>query len=162
MAFCPNCGNQIPAGATACPVCAGAAQSVPPAGSYTAPGYAAPNSSAQTQVGGLTENVAGALAYVTLLPPILFLLLEPYKKNRFVRFHSFQCLFLCAAFIVLGFALAIIGMIPVIGLVTLPLHFVIWLGAFVLWIILLLKAFQGQKFKLPVIGDLAEQQANTV
>jgi uncharacterized membrane protein len=39
---------------------------------------------------------------------------------------------------------------------------VIWLGAFVLWIILVMKAFQGQKFKLPVIGDLAEQQANTV
>jgi uncharacterized membrane protein len=157
MAFCPNCGNQIPVGASACPVCAGTAQTVPPAASYSAP-----NASAQTQVGGLTENVAGALAYVTLIPPVLFLLLEPYNKNRFVRFHSFQCLFLCVAFIVLGFGLAIIGMIPVIGLITLPLHLVIWLGAFVLWIILVMKAFQGQKFKLPVIGDLAEQQANTV
>ena len=68
MAFCPNCGNQIPAGAAACPVCAGAAQTVPPAASYSAP-----NTSAQTQVGGLTENVAGALAYVTIIPAIIFL-----------------------------------------------------------------------------------------
>jgi uncharacterized membrane protein len=153
MAFCPNCGNQIPAGATACPVCAGA-------GAGAGPVAAAPAAGAQAQVGGLTENVAGALAYVTIIPAILFLILDPYNKNRFVRFHAFQCIFYWVALVVLGVALAIVGMIPVIGLITLPLHFVVWLGSLVIWIILLMKAYQGQRYKLPYIGDLAEQQAN--
>jgi uncharacterized membrane protein len=153
MAFCPNCGNQIPAGAAACPVCAGA-------GAQAAPVATAPAAGAQTQVGGLTENVAGALAYVTIIPAILFLILEPYNKNRFVRFHAFQCIFCWIALVVLGVALAIIGMIPVIGLLTLPLHLVVWLASLVIWVILLMKAFQGQKYKLPYIGNLAEQQAN--
>ena len=144
MAFCPNCGTQIADGA-ACPKCASAA---PSAGVATA--------------GGLTDNMAGALAYVTFIPAIVFLVLEPYNKNRFIRFHSFQCLFLTGALVVLSIALGIVAMIPFIGLLTLPLHFLIWIGSIVLVVILALKAYQGQKFKLPVIGDMAETQANTV
>jgi len=170
MAFCPNCGNQIPAGASACPTCAPAAAPQPPAGSYGAPApytvppsYANPGAvPASTQVGGLTENVAGALAYVTFIPAILFLVVAPYNQNRFVRFHAFQCLFYWVALAVIGIGLAIIGVIPVIGLITLPLHLVVWLGSFVIWLVLVFKAYSGQKFKLPFIGDMAEQQANTV
>lgn len=143
MAFCPNCGTQLADG-TACPKCAGA---VPAAGA----------SAAGT---GLANNMAGALAYFTFIPAIVFLVLEPYNKNRFIRFHAFQCLFLTAVMFALGIALGIVALIPVIGLVTIPLHFVIWIGAFVLWIILVLKAYQNQMFKLPVIGDMAEKQAN--
>jgi uncharacterized membrane protein len=145
MAFCPNCGAQIAEGA-ACPKCAGAA---PSAGTTSASG-------------GLTENLAGALAYVTFIPAILFLVLEPYNKNRFIRFHSFQCLFLTAALVALSIALGVIAMIPFLGLLTIPVHFVIWIGSIVLAIMLALKAYQGQKVKLPVIGDMAETQANRV
>jgi len=140
--YCPKCGTQIAEGA-ACPQCA--AGSVPPP---------------QTAAGsGLTDNVAGMLAYFTFIPAIVFLVLEPYNKSRFIRFHAFQCIFVTVAFVALGIALGIISMIPFLGLITIPLHFVIWLGAVALWIVLVLKAYQGQMFKLPVVGDMAEKQA---
>jgi uncharacterized membrane protein len=157
MAFCPNCGNQIPAGSSACPNCAGAAQTIPPAASY-----AGANPSAQTQVGGLTENVAGALAYVTIIPAIIFLVVEPYNRNRFVRFHSFQNIFFAVAWMIFWFLLGILGHIPLLGWASILLWPLIGLAGFILWLLLIFKAYQGQKFKLPIIGNLAEQQANTV
>jgi len=141
--YCPKCGMQIAEGA-ACPQCA--AGSVPPTPQTVA-------------ASGLTENVAGMLAYFTFIPAIVFLVLEPYNKSRFIRFHAFQCIFVTVAFVALGIALGIISMIPFLGLITIPLHFVIWLGAVALWIVLVLKAYQGQMFKLPVVGDMAEKQA---
>ena len=148
MAFCSTCGAQIPAGSTACPNCSRAA----------APAGAAP--SAQPGASGLTDNVAGMLAYITIIPAIIFLVLEPYNKNRFIRFHSFQCIFFCVAMIAISIALSIFSLIPFIGLILLPVHLLIGVGAFAVWIILLLKANQGQMFKLPIIGDIAEKQAN--
>src|SRR5437016_5100942 len=58
--------------------------------------------------GGLAENVAGMLAYVTFIPAIIFLLLEPYSRNRFIRFHSFQCIFLSVALFVIHIVLMFI------------------------------------------------------
>ena len=142
MAFCSACGTQIPEGSTTCPKCAGSAGAVP-----------------QGATGGMTDNVAGMLAYL-FITAIIFLVMEPYNKSRFVRFHSFQCLFYAAALSVLGVAMSIIGMIPILGLVVIPLAFVVWLGSLAIWIVLMIKAYQGQMFKLPVIGDLAEKQAN--
>lgn len=144
MAFCSACGTQIPDGSTTCPACAGRAAAAIPA---------------QTS-GGLTDNVAGMLAYVTIIPAIVFLVLEPYNRKKFVRFHCFQSIFFFIALIALHFALSIFAFMPMMGLITIPLHLVISLGGFVLWIILLMKANQGQMYKLPVIGDLAEKQAN--
>jgi uncharacterized membrane protein len=144
MAFCSSCGGPIPAEATACPAC----------------GHSAASAAVATPANTNNDNLLGALAYVTIIPPILFLVMEPYNKNKFLRFHSFQCLFLCGAFFALGIALMIVGFIPVLGLITIPIYFLMGIGGFVLCIILILKAYQGQMFKLPVIGDLAEKQAN--
>ncbi len=146
MAFCPTCGTQIADGAI-CPKCTGGA----------AQGAGA--TAAAPAAGGLTDNVAGALAYVTIIPAIVFLVLEPFNKKRFVRFHAFQCLFVAAVLFVVSIGLSILTFIPFIGFITIPLHFLLAIGALVLWIILVLKAYQGQMFKLPVIGDMAEQQA---
>ena len=90
MAFCSACGAQIPAGVAACPACSRAGAS----GATTV----------QATGTGLTDNVAGLLAYVTIIPAIVFLVVEPYNKNRFIRFHSFQCIFLCIAMIALSIA----------------------------------------------------------
>ena len=147
MAFCSGCGAQIPDGTTVCPACSR---------SSAAPVATA----AQSTGGGLTDNVAGMLAYVTVVPAIIFLVMEPYNKKKFVRFHSFQSVFFAIAWTVLWIALTIVGMIPVLGWMTLLIWPLLGLGGLVLWIILLLKANQGQMFKLPVIGDLAEKQAN--
>ena len=109
---------------------------------------------------GLSESAASGLAYVTIIPAIIFLIVEPYSKNLNVRFHSWQSIFLTIAYVVIRIALIVVGMMPFIGFVTWPLSMVIGLGFFILWLVVLIKAFNGQRFKIPVIGDLAEKQAN--
>ena len=147
MAFCSGCGTQIPDGSTLCPACSAKA---PAAGA------------AQSTTGGMTDNVAGMLAYVTIIPAIIFLVTEPYNKKPFIRFHAFQSIFFAVAWTVLWIALSFIGAIPVLGWATLLIWPLLGLGGLVIWIILLLKANQGKMFKLPVIGDMAEKQANAV
>jgi len=141
------CGAQIADGTTTCAACAS-----------RAPVAAAPMASA----GGLTDNVAGMLAYITIIPAIIFLVMEPYNKSRFIRFHSFQCLFFAAALFILHVGLSIFAFVPFLALITFPLHLLVSLGGFILWIVLLLKANQGQMYKLPIIGDMAEKQANAM
>jgi uncharacterized membrane protein len=113
----------------------------------------------------MTDNVAGMLAYVTIIPAILFLVIEPYNKSRFVRFHCFQNIFLHVAALVLWIALfiisAVLAFIPILEhLVAFFLWMALSVGLLIVWIMLLLKANQGQMWKLPVIGDMAEKQAN--
>jgi uncharacterized membrane protein len=108
-------------------------------------------------IGSLAENVAGMLAYFTIIPAIVFLLVEPYKSNRFVRFHSFQCLFTVGALIVLQIGLSIIGY--ALPLLVFPFWTLLGLAELALWLLLVIKAYQGQMFKLPIVGDMAEKQA---
>ncbi len=110
----------------------------------------------------LPETLAGALAYF-LIPAIVFLLVEPYNKNRFVRFHSFQCIGLSLAGVVIGALLRIAGVvlyfIPVVGhLLIWLLSMVVSLAFFMIWIVLVVKALQGEMFKLPLVGAFAERQ----
>lgn len=142
MAFCSVCGASIADGATACAACAGRAT--------VAPAVAAP---------GLTDNVAGMLAYFTIIPAIVFLVLEPYNRSRFIRFHAWQSILFNAGWWILWMVLRVIVHISLLGFLTLLIWPLIGLGGFIVWIILVLKANQGQMFKLPVIGDLAEKQA---
>ena len=102
---------------------------------------------------GLSDNAAGAIAYITIIPAIIFLLVEPYNRKPFVRFHAWQCIFLFIACIVVEIVL---GMIPIVGWIILPFF---GLGVLVLVIFLIIKASQGQKLVLPVIGPFAEKQA---
>ena len=142
MAYCNMCGAQIADGATVCTACSGRA-AIPPV---------APTS-------GMADNVAGMLAYVTFIPAIVFLVTPPYNQSRFVRFHSYQSIFFCVAVTAIQIALSILTVVPFLIFVTAPLHALVALGALIVWIILLLKANQGQMFKLPVIGEMAEKQA---
>jgi uncharacterized membrane protein len=110
---------------------------------------------------GLAPNVAGALAYFTIIPAIIFLVVEPYNRDRFVRFHAFQCLFLAAGLFGFFLVLGIFAMIPFIGwLVGLLLFPLLGLAAFVVVVFCMYKAYKNEKFMLPVIGKLAEQQAS--
>jgi len=149
MAFCSTCGTQIPDGTTACAA------------------HAAPAAAPVASTGGMTDNVAGMLAYITIIPSIIFLVMEPYNKNRFVRFHAWQNLFFFGAWIALSIAFmilsAVLAFIPILGhLVMFLLWMALWVGVVVIWIMLLIKANGGQKWKLPVIGDMAEKQANAI
>jgi uncharacterized membrane protein len=82
-----------------------------------------------------------------------------FQQERFIRFHSFQCIFFAIAWTVLWIGLSFIAHIPFLGWATVLLWPLFSLAGFVIWLILVLKAYQGQMFKLPVIGDMAEQQA---
>jgi len=152
MAFCNMCGAHIAEGATVCAACSGRS------GVAVAPASAG---------SGLADNVAGMLAYVTIIPAIIFLVVEPYNKSRFIRFHSFQNLFLHLAAFVIWIAFfivsAVLALIPILGHLV---AFILWMGLVVgyliAWIVLMIKANQGLMYKLPVIGDMAEKQANAV
>ena len=153
MAFCAKCGAQVADGTPFCASCGAAV------------GGAAPVVATTSTGGGLTPNVAGALAYVTIIPAILFLVMEPYNKDRFIRFHSFQCLFFAATMFVASIVVMILGFIlafvPVLGwILDLILWATLWLGSIALVIFLIYKAYNNEKFMLPVIGNLAEQQAS--
>jgi len=99
---------------------------------------------------GLPRNTTAALSYVLgWLTGIVILLLE---KNPFVRFHAMQS-------VVTFGILTILAMVPFIGWVLSPLVMIV---SFVLWLVLIFKAYQGEEFKLPVIGDFAKKQLEKI
>jgi uncharacterized membrane protein len=101
---------------------------------------------------GLEENVAGLLTYVLgFVTGIIFLLIE--KDNKFVRFHAMQSIVVFGAFFVISLVL---NVVPVIGtivsvLILPPLSLIVW-------IVLMVKAYQGNRYKLPIAGDFSEKQ----
>ena len=113
----------------------------------------------QTTSTGLAPNVAGALCYVLgFITGIIFLLLE--KDNKFVRFHAAQSITVTGLCIVVGIALSIISMVPLIGwIVGLLLSLVLWLGSLIVWILLMVKAYQGQEWEFPLAGAWARKIA---
>src|ERR1039457_2950651 len=98
---------------------------------------------------GLADNVAGALAYITIIPAILFLILPDYNKRPFVRFHAFQCIGMA----VCAFALGVIAIIPILGWIV---AIVGDLTLLVCWIMAIVKAYGGQRWKVPIIGNFVE------
>ena len=110
---------------------------------------------------GLSDSAAAGLSYITFIPAIIFLATAPYNKSANVRFHSWQSIFLTIASIVVWAGFLVLGYMPFIGLLLAFVQILINLGFFILWLIVMIKAFNGQRFKIPVIGDFAEKQANS-
>jgi uncharacterized membrane protein len=114
---------------------------------------------------GMTDNMAGALCYLFgFITGILFLVLAPYNQDRNIRFHAFQSIFLSIAWVALEIVAAIFSAIlihiPILGaLMTGLLYLVIGLGAFIMWLYMMFKTYNGEKIVLPVIGPMAEKQA---
>ncbi len=187
---CPVCHNEVEAQSAFCghcgaPIAAAAADAIPPQAAYVPPanyvpppvagyppapaGYPPP-AAGYTQgapaSSGLTPNSAAALSYVTIIPAILFLVIEPYNKIPLVRFHAFQSIGLAIAWFVLWLGIFILSLVLALipGLNMLfflfpILHVVLFLAFFVLWLITILKASKGEWFKLPLIGNFAMKQA---
>lgn len=167
LTSCPDCAAQMPATAAYCPGCGQSMLSPSVPGTLELDPPAQTEARAQGRVGALPENIAGALAYFTFVPAVVFLVLAPYSKNRFVRFHSIQCLLLwgvCAAFaIALKLASVVLFIIPLLGpLLVWLVSTVVALAAVVIWVVLVVKAFQGEMFKLPLLGDFAAQPAGDI
>jgi len=101
---------------------------------------------------GMEANLAALLSYLLgFITGIIFYLIE--KDNKFVRFHAMQSIVVFGALFILGFILAVI---PVIGWGLMP---VLWVVQVVLWILLMIKAYQKDYFKLPFVGEIAEKNS---
>jgi uncharacterized membrane protein len=110
---------------------------------------------------GLSDNAAGAVAYITFVPAVVFLFLPPYNTNPYVRFHAWQSIFLnCAAMLVN----ILLSMLAVVTLITGPFAFyslvrIVWVLWMLLWVVCVVQAVNGKLFKLPIIGNIAEKLA---
>ena len=105
---------------------------------------------------GLEANVAGLLCYVLgWVTGLIFILIE--KENKFVRFHAMQSIVAFGAINVVWIILWIFTIIPYIGIVFVIINWIIGALAFVLWIVMMVKAYQGTMYKLPWAGNLAEK-----
>ncbi|HEX6965537.1 MAG TPA: DUF4870 domain-containing protein [Gemmatimonadaceae bacterium] len=121
----------------------------------------APVPTPATTSSGLAPNVAGALAY--LLGPLtgLFFLVTE-KENRFVRFHAAQSITVGVGLIILAIALSVLesllSVVPILGiLIGLLISIVLGLGSFVLWLVLMYRAYQGQEWEVPIAGVQARR-----
>jgi uncharacterized membrane protein len=161
-AFCSQCGAPLAA--------SGAARGVPPPPNYTnappaystvPPAYAAGSPVATSA--GLSENAAAAIAYFTIIPAIIFLVLEPYNRMPLVRFHSWQSIGLFVVGVLVQTIITImeiaVHFIPGIVFLFWLVHLSVGAGLFLVWLFIVLKAAKGEWYKLPVIGDFAEKQA---
>jgi uncharacterized membrane protein len=147
MAFCATCGSAVEGEFCAkCGSRVGAAPSAVPGPTMQASG-------------AMADNVASTLCYVLgLITGIIFLVLAPYNKNRVIRFHAFQSIFLHVACIVVAIGLNIVvGILHLWSLLFLGSLF--WLVCFVGWVVLLIQTYQGKTIVVPVIGPIAQQQA---
>jgi len=165
MAFCVQCGAEAPG--NFCPRCgASISAESAAAGGYTAgaqAGYAPPPVAATA---GMSTNTASALCYlVGLVTGIIFLVLDPYNKNKTVRFHAFQSIFFHVGVIVAMIALTILGSFlsllthGLAGLLTLVFWPLLMLAIFVLWLYLMWAAYNNKMVVLPIVGPLAQKQA---
>jgi uncharacterized membrane protein len=150
VVYCSSCGSPVSAGT--------------PAGTRAPQ----PGRKSSLEMPGIAYNVAGLLCYI-LWPVacVLFLLIGPYNRNRFVRFHAFQAIFLGLAAIFVGIALqimtSILALIPIIGWIADDL---IWIAfgitLLMLVIMLMYKAYNGEQYGVAVIGNLARQESEKV
>jgi uncharacterized membrane protein len=132
MAFCSKCGTQVPEGAGFCPSC---------------------GTMASAGGGNTAMSTVRTSSYVVIIA-IVFLIVEPFKNDKFVRFHAFQSIFYWIAVVVVFMLIGMVFPLSVWLLVYWPLRML----SFILMIFLMYKAYSNEKFKLPFIGDLAEKQ----
>ncbi|HKR86082.1 MAG TPA: hypothetical protein VJS37_18115 [Terriglobales bacterium] len=167
MAFCVTCGSAVIDGTAFCAACG------KPTGASPAPVTVAQTSSGavalhpvnvQPAASGLSSNVAAALAYVLgFITGVLFLVLEPHKHDRFVRFHAMQSILYSAAGIVfrIGWSILVSALMDVTAwaaMLLVPVGLVISLALFVFWIFLMYQAYNHREFRIPIIGAIAAKQ----
>jgi uncharacterized membrane protein len=108
---------------------------------------------------GISDNAAGAISYFTFIPAGFFLLVSPYKNSSFVRFHAWQSLLLFMTAFVVEIVIGAIALLTlflgaVMLIYTLRAISVMWL---ILWIVCMIKAINGKKFKVLLLGNIAEK-----
>jgi uncharacterized membrane protein len=110
---------------------------------------------------GISDNAAGAISYFTFIPAIFFLLIPPYKESNNVRFHAWQSVLLCIAAFTIDVLLGAVALLTLfLGSLalayTLRVMSVVWLA---LWLVCVIQAMNGKRFRLPLLGGIAEKLA---
>ena len=121
----------MPANAAFCPGCGWSMTPIPPA-----------------------ERAAAAVAYLTFVPAAVILLLPAFRKSRFVRFHAWQSVLLWVVFLVLTMIALFLSNVAA-AMVFLLFGILASLAMLFLWIVLTIKAWQGERFEVPLFGELA-------
>jgi uncharacterized membrane protein len=164
MPFCANCGAPVEGSFCAkcgAPVVAGN----PPPGANAARPAGEPQP-AFAPAAPLQDNVAAALCYVLgFITGIVFLVREPYSRNRMIRFHAFQSIFANVAIVALEIVLVIVFGIFIritnfFGFLVVLWPF-FWLACIALWLWLIISAYEGKTVVLPVVGPFAQKQAQS-
>jgi uncharacterized membrane protein len=152
MAFCGKCGTEVAAGAAFCPKCG-----APQAAGVVVPAAAPVQTS-------MAENLAAALSYsLGWITGIIFLLID---KRPFVRFHAAQSivvfggLHLITIVFTFGGGMMLMGGFGFFGLRA-ALGSLLWLLGVILWIVLMVKAYQHEKFELPIVAGIAKSIAGS-
>ena len=131
--ICPHCGTAMPAISAFCPACGWSMRPLP-----------------------AEDRAIGALAYLTIVPPVVFLLLPNFRTHRFIRFHAWQSLMLWGAFLFLTIAALFLSNVAA-AIFFLLFGILASLAMFFLWVVLSIKAWQGERFELPWLGTIAER-----
>lgn len=150
--ICSYCATEMPEISAFCPRCGR---------SVEVEEFAETNQSAAADT---RDTILGAVAYVGLVPAIVFLLVPPLKNSRFIRFHAWQSIFFAVGAAIMVPALRLLfiifSLLPFIGFLLAWLSLGIgFLGAVTLWAVLIAKAAQGHSYELPVLGPIAARLA---
>lgn len=169
MSACQACGAALAADTRFCHSCGSPTKLrtdayVPEVESLAAVVVMAPSGQAGSK--RMDTNVVGALTYLAgFVTGIVFLVLDPYKSNSFVRFHAFQSIFFNVAWVAFWIVWMILSAVltpltaGVFGLIALPLMLVFAVAGFGIWIFLMYQAYQQKLFRLPIVGKFAAEHA---
>ena len=169
MSACQSCGAALAADTRFCQSCGsptGLRTDVSVSAIESPAGVAVISPSGEKGSRTMDTNLVAALTYLAgFITGIIFLVLDPYKSNSFVRFHAFQSIFFNVAWIAFWIIWMILSAVltpltaGIFGLIALPLMLLSTLAGFGIWIFLMYQAYQQQLFKLPIVGKFAAEHA---
>src|SRR6202044_4137532 len=169
MSACQSCGEASAVDGCFCPSCGSPTEhkadgSMPAVESSAAVAVMSPSGEAGPKT--MDTNLVGALTYVAgFVTGIVFLVLDPYKSNSFVRFHAFQSIFFNVAWVAFWIVWVVLSAIltpltaGIFGLIALPLMLIFTVAGFGIWIFLMVQAYQQKLFRLPIVGKFAAEHA---
>ena len=169
MSACQSCGTALAADTRFCQSCGSPTKLGPdvPVSAIESPaGVAVMPPPGEAGSKTMDTNLVGALTYLAgFITGIIFLVLDPYKSNSFVRFHAFQSIFFNVAWIAFWIVWMILSAVltpltaGVFGFIALPLMLILSLAGFGIWLFLMYQAYQQKLFKLPIVGKFAAEHA---